>query len=519
MQTEEYRTLLARASTLLALGRAEEAGELYRQLCASTSATAADHYQLANIRHTAGDLTGALHCLERAVALDPTLVQAWHMAGAINGMAGRHQDAANCFHKALVLQPQAIQTRLNLARALLQLGQWEAAAAHCTEILQQIPDSAQAWSMLGRSHAGRDQHQQACDTFRQALRLAPELAQAHLGLSSSLLKLGNLQEALQHQREAVRLNPGHAEAHLGVGTVLSQMGNQPEAVEHIRTALRLKPDFFQACITLAATLMTLGEPGEAERLCEQALALQPGNAEAISLAAAIRRQRSSFNRTQIGDAPLYVFHHIPKCGGTSILTALSNWFVTVADYGSGWTGYYPEKKNLALLKPHHCLCGHYEVAGNYLHQRYPEVFLSDRYRVITFVRDPLQVKMSLYRYELKNNVSQARSLEDHLFTRPNYVSERFNATQSNYREIVDKYFFVGILEQGQASLDLLARITGKARLELPWENKTTDTAHAAIAELSADCINQFRQENELDYLVYEYCIEKFTKLRAEYESA
>ena len=34
--------------------------------------------------------------------------------------------------------------------------------------------------------------------------------------------------------------------------------------------------------------------------------------------------------------PIYVFHHVPKCGGTSMVKALSTWFHPVFDYRHGW---------------------------------------------------------------------------------------------------------------------------------------------------------------------------------------
>jgi hypothetical protein len=103
--------------------------------------------------------------------------------------------------------------------------------------------------------------------------------------------------------------------------------------------------------------------------------------------------------------PVYVFHHIPKCGGTSLNKVLDSWFTTVKDYRSGWSMNYPEKIDIGRLRSCHCLCGHFELDGYYLHQRYPEVFMSSRYRVFTFVRDPLQVQLSLFWYETINNQS------------------------------------------------------------------------------------------------------------------
>lgn len=207
-------------------------------------------------------------------------------------------------------------------------------------------------------------------------------------------------------------------------------------------------------------------------------------------------------------SPVTVFHHIPKCGGTSILNALSNWFVMMPDYGSGWTGYYPEKANLDILRSAMCLCGHYELDGNHLHQRYPEVFSSDRFRVITFIRDPLQVKLSLYRYEKENNVSKHDDIEEHLLSRTNYIAHRLPATIDDYKEIIDRYLYVGILEEGQACLNDLAKLLNKPRVMLPWNNSTGKNRDTEIENISDACLKKFREKNKLDYLIYDYCANK-----------
>jgi hypothetical protein len=217
--------------------------------------------------------------------------------------------------------------------------------------------------------------------------------------------------------------------------------------------------------------------------------------------------------------PVYIFHHIPKCGGTSVSKLLDSWFIIFRDYRVGSTLDYPEKFDLGSFRSWHCLCGHFELDGYYLHQRYPEVFLSDsnRYRVFTFIRDPLQVQLSLYRYEMKSGVSNAKSVEEHLMLRPNYIAQRFPATFDNYKEVIDRYYFVGILEYAQESINLLSTISGKCPMPLPFMNRTQKIVRnePGDGELSQDLVEQFKIDNALDYLIYDYCLERFKRKLAE----
>ena len=338
MPGEEIESLQTQAATLIEQGQATKALEIYEQICASSKATAADHYNMANLLHTLGKLEEALQSLHTTVALEPGHAQAWHMAGALNGLVNRPEVAADCFRKTLELLPHATETRLNLAHALLQMGLREAAITECKRATEEQPRAVAAWVMLGRSHAELGQYEVAArafsqalklqpsrpqalvglgftlyhldrweeslDYFRQALLINPQMARAHLGLGSSLLKMRNLQEALHHMQEATRLVPEDAEACLGVGTVLSLMGRQRESVAYLHRAIESQPGSTFANITLAATLMTLGEPQEAQRLCDQVLAMEPENIEAISLATTIDQHVGNIDKAHERLKPL-----------------------------------------------------------------------------------------------------------------------------------------------------------------------------------------------------------------------
>ena len=101
----------------------------------------------------------------------------------------------------------------------------------------------------------------------------------------------------------------------------------------------------------------------------------------------------------------YIFHHIPKCGGNSAVQALTNWFLLVKDYPRSWSNidnsnlykrYCDNPKDLDKLKYYHLLTGHYHLENSFLHQRYPLCLTDKRYRLFTFLRDPLELQLSLY---------------------------------------------------------------------------------------------------------------------------
>lgn len=210
--------------------------------------------------------------------------------------------------------------------------------------------------------------------------------------------------------------------------------------------------------------------------------------------------------------PVHVFHHIPKCGGISLVEVLDSWFITIFDYRDGWSTRYPEKTSLEDLRSCHCLCGHFETEGHYLHQRYPEVLDRKRYRLLTMVRHPLEVQMSLFRYEKLHGVQGFGSIEEQLERRTNYLGQCLQATPENYRDVLDRYDFVGVLEYGQFCIDLLARVLAKPPRKLPHLNKT-DTEGVEQAEENQQgaewLLALFEKNNRLDLEIYEYCLQRF----------
>jgi len=158
--------------------------------------------------------------------------------------------------------------------------------------------------------------------------------------------------------------------------------------------------------------------------------------------------------------------------------------------------------------------------GLYLHQRYPEVQNSKRFRIFTFIRDPLQIRLSLYRFEKERGIlADHQTAKDALLNRTNYIASTIPATKENFREILDRYFYIGLLEEGQLSLDILAWLLGKKAHPFPRINETLKSDAFASESLTVKEIEQFREANKLDYMIYDYCKKRFNQMVFAYRNA
>lgn len=216
--------------------------------------------------------------------------------------------------------------------------------------------------------------------------------------------------------------------------------------------------------------------------------------------------------------PAYFFHHLIKCGGSSLGVAMENWFdfrndlyddaSDIAQFNGNLDLFMRYKYNLESLYSDVCIRGHFQHDGIHIHQRYPEIFGRDDIRVFTFVRDPLNVLISLYYFGRKREYDYADiTLEKFLKTTRNFLAQIIPCDESNYKERIDRYFFVGIVERIQESFDKLASLTGKRRIEVGKFNTTEKDEQ--IRNLSPEFIQWVKERNALDYKIYNYCIDRF----------
>ncbi len=210
--------------------------------------------------------------------------------------------------------------------------------------------------------------------------------------------------------------------------------------------------------------------------------------------------------------PVYIFHHIPKCGGTSMISVLRRWFFVIKDYlryshPEDLPYFIRHPVNIQRLRSYHCLSGHFALPETHLHQRYPQIWQNQDFKIFTFIRNPLEVKISLYYHEKKRGQREGISLEQHLLERENYMASILDCTLDNYKAVLARYFFIGITEHLQSSMDKLAELLNKRKVKLPVLNRSSRDSQAA--GLAPEIIRRFKAANELDYRIYDYCLARF----------
>ena len=135
----EAKAFFYEGVALASLGRFREAETAYYR------ALALDEKDFKTWNNLAAVLFDALNqpaegakCLAQAMQIDPGNKLGWSNLASMNGQLGRHLQALDCAERALALDPHMVEAQLHRARAAQALGKPEIVRA-ASEALAQVP--------------------------------------------------------------------------------------------------------------------------------------------------------------------------------------------------------------------------------------------------------------------------------------------------------------------------------------------------------------------------------------------
>jgi hypothetical protein len=230
----------------------------------------------------------------------------------------------------------------------------------------------------------------------------------------------------------------------------------------------------------------------------------------------------------------YIFVHIPKTAGTSLLNAITHHFGehnVLPQYGhrpppdSWWQG----AKDKAIVNirqqvwPHRYVVGHIPVT-QYMDVQGKGVYTKrPGYRYMTFMRNPLDRAVSHYFYWHQINEPQNPlwlqfhteqwTLEEFLL-RPDFVNFHMRFTRGLD---IDGFDFVGVVDEFAQSMKLLGRMYPEFdKIEVLQSRQTKFKDTDAIAKLPQRVMDEFYQLHKEDYVAYERARQRVLRQSDEY---
>jgi len=256
-------------------GRAREAEGLYRQILDEEPGNGDALHRLGVLMMQREDNAAAIDLIGRGAQARPRSANIHASLGQALAAGGRAGEAITAFERALAIQPDLVEALFGLAGALQSTGNRERAVEVYRKLLAIKPDFADAHNNLGNTLFGLGKIAEAAAEYRRAIEINPDFSEAIGNLGSALAALGQTDEAIAVFRQALRARPDSPVLCCNLGSALVTRRRFDEAVIVLRQALVLKPNFAAAAYNLGNALAGRGEHAEAVEAFQKAVKIDP----------------------------------------------------------------------------------------------------------------------------------------------------------------------------------------------------------------------------------------------------
>lgn len=123
-------------------------------------------------------ITDALACFEKAIALRPEYADAWQGRGNALRRLDRASEAIEAYDRAIAIKPDHAVAWQGRGYALRKLGRCDEATDSFTRALAIEPDSGDVWYYRGNLLLNLERYEEAVDALDKALVFRPEYANA-----------------------------------------------------------------------------------------------------------------------------------------------------------------------------------------------------------------------------------------------------------------------------------------------------------------------------------------------------
>ena len=168
--------------------------------------TAEAHMLMAYTKMKANKKKEATAEVDRALALNPMLPEAYTLRGRLAFQVSDLNGAEAAFRKALELDPTAFEAHLWLGTMLRQEGKLEEARSNFDWALKMQPNESRASYQFALLSADEGDDRRAAKLLEALIKRMPEYAEAHRSLSTIYFRLGRVEEGKQQKKIAEEMD-------------------------------------------------------------------------------------------------------------------------------------------------------------------------------------------------------------------------------------------------------------------------------------------------------------------------
>jgi tetratricopeptide (TPR) repeat protein len=164
--------------------------------------TAEAHMLMAFTHMKANDKKVATQEVDRALALNPNLPEAYSLRGRLAFLASDLDGAEVAFRKALALDATAFDAHLWLGTLLRQEGKLKGARSSLELAIQMRPKDVRVSYQFALLSSDEGDDRRAAALLEELIKRMPEYIEAHRSLSTIYFRLGRVEEGRQEKKIA-----------------------------------------------------------------------------------------------------------------------------------------------------------------------------------------------------------------------------------------------------------------------------------------------------------------------------
>ncbi len=220
-------------------------------------------------------LEKALAAYDRAIALKPDFVEAYHNRASGLQQLGKYKKAIIDLEQAIGLDPDSAELHYKRGCTKGSSNQSESAIADFDKAIKLNPNYAEAYCCRGLMKSGLGEYKSAIADFDKAieLKLNPDFVRIHYIRGIVNAQFEQYKEAIVDFDEAIRLYPDYAEAYDSRGVVKNLLKRYESAIFDHTTAIDMAPNFAEAYLHRGMVRGKLGDINGAESDLQTALKL------------------------------------------------------------------------------------------------------------------------------------------------------------------------------------------------------------------------------------------------------